>query len=332
MNFLKKIADILHHTTSCELPAESKQSGAPTHDVSGDGVPSSLRYEVSDDHIVITGCSAKEISVVIPAEIEGLPVTIINSTSFAQHKLIKKIVIPDSVTLIGNHAFLESGLTSVKMSRSVTFIASGAFKKCTELIDITFPDALQKIGPDAFCGCKSLARVVLPASLKELDDTSIFSHCTALTSVTFRSGVEVIPNFTFFCDSALTEVILPDTLKEIRMSAFNKCTALEKITLPDSLKTIGINAFSECISLKEITIPASVTLIKEYAFSDCSSLESVIIENPECEIDDSRGTISNGTETVNDKRRFCFSGTIYGAAGSTAEAYAEKHGYKFECI
>ncbi|MBR5682983.1 MAG: leucine-rich repeat domain-containing protein [Ruminococcus sp.] len=180
MSFLKKISDILHHTTSCELPAESKQSGAPTHDVSGNGVPSSLRYEVSDDHIVITGCSAKEISVVIPAEIEGLPVTIINSTSFAQHKLIKKIVIPDSVTLIGSLAFLESGLTSVKMSRSITFIASGAFKNCTELTDITFPDALQKIGPEAFNGCKSLKRIVLPASLKELVDTSIFANCTDL--------------------------------------------------------------------------------------------------------------------------------------------------------
>ena len=55
-------------------------------------------------------------------------------------------------------------------------------------------------------------------------------------------------------------------------------------------------------------------------------------EKPYCEIDDSGTTISSRTEYV-DGRKVCrFGGTIYGKAGSTAQAYAEKYGCRFECL
>ena len=66
-----------------------------------------------------------------------------------------------------------------------------------------------------------------------------------------------------------------------------------------------------------------VELIKNniYYFSnknDCTSLESITIKNPECEIYNITG--------IN------FNGTVYGYENSTAQAYAEKYGYKFEAI
>ena len=111
--------------------------------------------------------------------------------------------------------------------------------------------------------------------------------------------------------------------------AFYNCSGLTAITIPESVTSIGASAFSHCSSLTSVTIPESVTSIGYGAFSDCSSLTSVTIENPDCEIYDSRNTISNGHDENYDGY---FNGTIYGYENSTAQAYTETYSYKFALI
>jgi len=124
MNILKRLFNGMKGEKPDDPPAEPVSvPAAPETDPIG-----TIRYNKTDDHIIITGCSAKEVSVVIPAEIEGLPVTVIEQSAFSQNRLLKKAVIPNSVTLIGSCAFEQSGLESVTMSRSVTYICCAAFK------------------------------------------------------------------------------------------------------------------------------------------------------------------------------------------------------------
>ena len=59
-----------------------------------------------------------------------------------------------------------------------------------------------------------------------------------------------------------------------------------------------------------------MTSIGWNSFYSCESLTSITFENPECTIYDSSSTISN-------------TATIYGYAGSTAQAYAEKYDREF---
>lgn len=114
---------------------------------------------------------------------------------------------------------------------------------------------------------------------------------------------------------------------EIGAGAFSRCKRLEAIRLPETLQTIEMLTFYLCESLREITVPASVTAIKSCAFDWCSSLAAITIENPDCEIFDAGRTISNGCR----KQIDYFNGTIYGHAGSTAQAYAQKYGNPFAC-
>ena len=77
-----------------------------------------LYYTKFDDHVVITkafGTASTEIE--IPAEIDGVPVTEIQQSAFEKKDNITSIIIPDSVTNIGYHAFFScDGLTSIVIS------------------------------------------------------------------------------------------------------------------------------------------------------------------------------------------------------------------------
>ncbi|MDE6729276.1 MAG: leucine-rich repeat protein, partial [Oscillospiraceae bacterium] len=124
------------------------------------------------------------------------------------------------------------------------------------------------------------------------------------------------------CDtSAEGEIMIPATIQglpvtSIGMGAFEYCSSLETVIIPESVVTISEEAFWRCSALKAVTISENVVNIELNAFFGCSALESITIQNPDCEIDDDKNTLS---DTV----------VIYGYPGSTAQAYAEKYNREF---
>ena len=101
---------------------------------------------------------------------------------------------------------------------------------------------------------------------------------------------------------------------------------LVAIVLPDTITSIGDSAFARC-SLTSITLGENVQRIDRYAFGGCG-LETVIIKNSNCEIYDSMDTFSIRIDSTH----YPMTGTIYGYEGSTAQAYAQKYGIKFQAL
>lgn len=75
---------------------------------------------------------------------------------------IKDLVIPNSVTSIGNNLFRNcSNLTSITIPNSVTSIGWNAFFGCTGLTTITIPNSVTSIGNNAFNGVDLISVVSL---------------------------------------------------------------------------------------------------------------------------------------------------------------------------
>lgn len=263
-----------------------------------------LNYTINTDgtaYSVKKGIGYREYeNVVIPSTYRGLPVTAIYSSGFSNCTNMKSIVIPDSVTEIGQLSFTAcKSMKSIIIPDSVTKIGNHAFALCQSLTDITLPQNLKSIGNSVFMRCTSLENITLPENLTEIG-TYIFRDCTSLkkinipadwTSVPYGmyKGCTGIENFELpenitsignyaFRNCAFTSVTIPENITEIGLQAFYGCNKLETLVLPDNLTSIGDYAFAYCTALKKISLPAGETEYGTYIFKGCTALESVTLK------------------------------------------------------
>ena len=119
---------------------------------------------------------------------------------------IKKIVIEDGVTNIGDNAFFEcSACASVTIPSSVTSIGNEAFYRCYSLISVEIPNSVTSIGYWAFSGCSGLTSIEIPNSVTSIE-TSTFSGCFGLTSVEIPNSVTSIGDYAFYNCVNLTSI------------------------------------------------------------------------------------------------------------------------------
>ena len=185
---------------------------------------------------------------------------------------IKKVVVQEGVTTIGDHAFANlSYVTSVTIPSSITSIGAHAFEKCRLGGAVTLPEGLTAIGDFAFSG-SGMASLTLPESLRTIGN-SAFLFCS-LRELTIPDGVTSIGTGAFY-NASLTSVKLPASGVTLGDSLFQECENLTDVTLPADLTVIGPSMFENCGSLKNVTIPSGVTHIGKAAFAACEALPEI---------------------------------------------------------
>lgn len=117
--------------------------------------------------------------IVIPALIEGKPVTGIGNNAFLNCSSLTRVGIPSSVTSIGSWAFSNcSSLATVRIPKSVTTIQDGSFFGCSSLTDIIIPSSITSLGSFAFEGCSNLTATYF-AGNAPLDGINMFESVAA---------------------------------------------------------------------------------------------------------------------------------------------------------
>ena len=159
---------------------------------------------------------------------------------------IKKVIIKDGVTNIGNNAFFDQpALTSVEIPNSVTSIGESAFFLCTSLTSVTIGNSLTRIGNRAFGTCSALLSVELPNSLTNIEEFA-FESCFSLTSIT-----------------------IPNSVTSIGNNAFNNCVNLKSFTFKGSTPPeLEINSIFTASSKIPVYVPANSIEVYKDALGD----------------------------------------------------------------
>lgn len=181
--------------------------------------------------------------------------------------------------------------------------------------NITIPSTLEgypvtTIGISAFMNKTSLTGVVIPDSVKKIDDEA-FRGCTNLASVTLPGTLTTVEMKTFYDCESLTSIVLPESIKTIEAYAFGS-TGITSLAFPKNLTSFqSTHLFTDYLTSftvdpqnpayasvngvlysKDLTrlikyptakadvsfsIPAGVTEISAAAFQYCSNLKSVTV-------------------------------------------------------
>lgn len=244
----------------------------------------------------------------------GSGVTKLTYHVFAEYKELQAVEIPESVTAILDGAFRGCvSLTSVTVPAGVVFLSTGqeegervywgAFGGCVSLREADI--AARDIGPRAFTGCSSLARVTLregvetigdeaflncaltglelPASLKSIGVRAVGGN-PQLKSVSVAAGnaaYKSVDGVVFRKDGTALTLFppgksgaydIPDSVERIEDAAFYQCRGLTGIGVPEGTTAIGNEAFARCDALLEAPFPGSLRSVGDHAFDGCAKL------------------------------------------------------------
>lgn len=194
-----------------------------------------------------------------------------------------RIKFNDTLTRIGAYSFAaytESGtlrnaaakkLTSVIMPDSVTEIGNMAFYRCEALSSVTMSANIEICGRSVFTNCPCV----------EYEDGVGYVGTVAVgmnketTSCVIKSGTRVVANF--FCEGdesfSITVLRFPVSLVTIGYDAFMYHTSITEVVLPVNLKYLGGAAFRGCSSITKVyAISNNFSIINNTSpFLDCEN-------------------------------------------------------------
>lgn len=238
-----------------------------------------------------------------------------------------------SVVRIGQRAFEKTGITNVVIPDSVTEIGNYAFYRCYELKNAVLPDRLTQIGTHVFGECRALEEINWPSAMKYVP-AEAFAYCYSLVDFSTFTGTEIICSAAFYdCKNLViddfgnnireigplafdsesvyngirTTVMDSDfseNLEHIGSYAFESCDFPDEVVIPEKVSLIGNGAFAEssvkkvriraslkeisldlfsCSDLTDIEIPESIEKIGGWAFSGCTDLKTIDFNAVNCE-------------------------------------------------
>ena len=252
-----------------ENPVIDEEEDSSVYEVTADGYEYSVN---SNNTVTITKYKGTELDIVIPSQIEGMPVTVIGNYAFAGLTKIKSVVIPEGIISLGYDAFGNClNLQNVIINGSFSYVQPLTFFNCRSLISIDLPYGVTSIGEEAFSDCESLVSITIPETVTSIGDHA-FIRCKSLASELDLSNVTSIGQYAFEDCEKLAAVILGERQSYINYYAFHNCKSLKTIRIPENVTGMNHGAFFGCSGLTSIYVPAGCSPVY---FEGCSSIKTV---------------------------------------------------------
>lgn len=228
----------------------------------------------------------------------------IDHETFRDCKNLQKVVIPTSITAIGEDAFTGSGIYNnekkwkkgaliiddcliatnndlpakyiFKNKIPIRLIAERAFASRKNLKSVTIPVTVTAIPSAAFLNCEALTDVIIPNTVKSVGNFAFYG-CTLLKNARLPQELEQLGAGAFYGCVNLKEQVLSDKIEVLKPATFYTCRGLRNITLPAHLRRLDDGVFAGCSNLEAIELPRTLVHLGDQAFAGCAALRKVVI-------------------------------------------------------
>lgn len=289
-------------------------------------------YSSDGSAITLIGYTGPGGAVIIPENIEGLPVKTLGVAAFQGHPGLTSVTLPESVTTLEGYTFsFCKNLESVNIPEGVTYVGTATFLDCVNLKHITIPDSVTYIASETFSGCTTLAGVDMSRRVTNIGSSAFF-NCRSLKKITIPSGTNYIGIAAFSGCSSLLEIEIPASAFSIQEGSFANCTSLLSIqvsasnptlrsingvlfnksataliqypggktgdyAIPDSVTTLGDQAFYNCVGLTNVSFGANPLTVYGRGFSGCSRLLNIQVAAGNTQYRSVDGVLFNKAQT-----------------------------------
>lgn len=256
-----------------------------------------LRLELkSDNTYEIVGYVNSPVTLKIPSQCEGIPITSVRERAFSECHSLTEVVFPDTITAIHEGAFVScSNLSTFNIPKYLNKLGYCAFhytawytnhsdgimyagnwayyyKNIEKGATITLKDGTIGVGDGAFIYNSGIETLVVPNSVKHMGDY-VFSNNEIIQNVVLPTGLTEITYKMFYHCKNLRTIEIPNSVTKINAEAFKE-SGLLFIDITDNVVTIGAEAFKNS-KLYGIEIGESVREIETDAFSGCDRMVEV---------------------------------------------------------
>ena len=222
----------------------------------------------------------------------------VGAYAFSQTSDLKPLMAP--LSFVGDYAFSESGIDSVRFASDLQEIGKYAFGNCYNLKSVEIPGNVVRIGAGAFYECFGLQSIVVGEGTRYLD-SYCFYQCSEVQTISLPStiigvgrdaltgvpmdffledGVQYVGKVAYkLIDTELADVVIREGTVSIadNFSCFQYLnTTIRSLSLPSSLRGIGNHAFWGASQLKTVNLPEGLEEIGEFAFSE-TRVGSIVI-------------------------------------------------------
>ncbi len=201
-----------------------------------------FKYLISSGEAKLVKYTGNDTEVVVPASIEGYP-----------------------VTTIGISAFKNASFEKLTLSEGITTLEQESIFMCESLKEINLPASLViPVEKNEGCVsgitcmpnyCRNLERINVAKGSKSLVDVDGVLFDKDMTSILFYPSGKKDKTYA-----------IPNGILSIGSSSFEGNGHIENISMPDSVILIGYWAFSQCSQLRDINISNNCQVIGQFAF------------------------------------------------------------------
>lgn len=227
--------------------------------------------------------------------------------AFADTINLKQIKLPESLQIIPDHLFINSGITSLSIPKGVTRMGFTVFSGCENLTKVIFLGKAPQFSrgdnnANPFSGYDGYAFTVQWQSWTSKDkegsssgviwaigDGGTSGKCGDNATWKVEGDVLIISGTGKTWDfmslqsapwthyrNTVKKVVVSDGITELGSDAFIWMSSIEEAEMADSVMVIGSDAFRFCNGLKSVKLSDNLKTIKEFAFLNCISLEKVV--------------------------------------------------------